>query len=322
MKNMMTVFFMMLLVDAGAQSLPGMYYSDSGMLGRPMAKDPNVIYFKGQYFMYYSLPGREMKNWYIGIAAGKDLHHWKKLAVLEPAADYEKNGLCAPGAVVRKDTLHLFYQTYGNGPRDAICHAWSTDGIHFTRNASNPVFRPSGAWTCGRAIDAEVIAFNGKYFLYYATRDSAMQYQQQGVAVTSLNTHFNKDEWTNLSVDSAILFPVLPWETKCIEGASCVVIGKTMYMFYAGGYNNDPQQIGVAKTSDGFHWQRLSNTPFLPNGTPGSWNSSESGHPDIVKDESGRYFLFYQGNNDKGKTWFLSRRSVQWRNGLPVLGNE
>ena len=27
------------------------------------------------------------------------------------------------------DQIHLFYQTYGNWEKDAICHAWSQDGI-------------------------------------------------------------------------------------------------------------------------------------------------------------------------------------------------
>ena len=43
--------------------------------------------------------------------------------------------------------------------------------MHFERDPSNPVFRPSGAWTCGRAIDAEAFPFNGKLYLAYATRD-------------------------------------------------------------------------------------------------------------------------------------------------------
>jgi beta-1,2-mannobiose phosphorylase / 1,2-beta-oligomannan phosphorylase len=85
-------------------------------------------------------------------------------------------------------------------------------------------------------------------------------------------------------------------------------------MFYAGGYNNEPQQIGIAKSNDGIHWERVADTPFLANGKPGSWNGSESGHPDIVKDERGKYYLFYQGNNDKGKTWFLSKVELEFLN--------
>ena len=182
---------------------------------------------------------------------------------MAPAEAYESKGICAPGAIVRADTLHLFYQTYGGEKTDAICHAWSTDGLHFVRNKSNPVFRPSGAWTIGRAIDAEVVKFNGRYFLYFATRDTSYKIQMQGVATTPLTSTFGKSEWSQ-AVDSSILKPQLPWEKSCIEAASCVQLGEQLYMFYAGGYNNEPQQIGLARSSDGIRWERLSEAPFLP----------------------------------------------------------
>ena len=60
----------------------------------------------------------------------------------------------------------------------------------------------------------------------------------------------------------------------------------TLYMFYAGAYNNRPQQIGLAISTDGIHWKKVSNKPFLSNGDPGTWNSCESGHPHIFKDKN------------------------------------
>ncbi len=116
-------------------------------------------------------------------------------------------------------------------------------------------------------------------------------------------------------MDSAILFPRLPWEKKCVEGASCIAVDGWLYMFYAGGYNNEPQQIGIAKSKDGIAWTRLSDNPFLANGKPGTWNESESGHPDIIRDEKGKYHLFFQGNNDRGKTWYLSKLDLNFSNG-------
>lgn len=310
---------LLLLVCSGRAQRPAMYYSDSGVVGKPFAKDPKVVYFKGRYLMYYSIPGTGMQNWYIGIAESTDLTHWKKRGDIKPGAEYEKNGLCAPGALVREGKVNLFYQTYGNGKNDAICHAVSEDGIHFTRNPTNPVFHPAAAgWTCGRAIDAEVVEFKNKYFLYFATRDTAYKVQMQGVAATSLRSSFNREEWTQLS-DSSILKPQLPWEKSCIEAASCIRRGNYLYMFYAGGYNNEPQQVGVARSEDGVRWTRLSDEPILKNGQPGSWNESESGHPDIFTDKQGKTYLFFQGNNDKGKSWYLSKTAVTWKGDIPEI---
>lgn len=303
-----------------------MMFGDTSRTGSPFSKDPHVIKFGGRYLMYYSIQPYKDKNnpvqgWGIGIAESRDLINWKKIGEITPAGEYEKKGLAAPCALEINGKVHLFYQTYGNGKNDAICHAYSDDGIHFERNKTNPVFRPTGEWNCGRAIDAEVISFNGNYYLYYATRDPDFKIQLQGVAVAPGNTDFSKSSWKNLSTDKPMLKPELPWEKDCIEGASIIQRGNILFMFYAGAYNNNPQQIGVAKSSDGIKWERLSNKPFLTNGKPGEWNYSESGHPHLFEDDNGKTYLFFQGNNDNGKTWYISNIEVFWNDTGPYLQN-
>ncbi len=326
-------FVLVILLLSGSELIqaqkPLLMFGDTTRLGRPFAKDPYVISFGGRYLMYYSVPGYTEKNgtahgWGVGIAESRDLWNWKRIGEVntDPEATYESKGFAAPCALVIDGKVNLFYQTYGNGTKDAICHAWSTDGIHFIRNKTNPIFHPDGNWNCGRAIDAEVIPFKGKYYLYYSTRDPEYKIQMQGVAVAPGNTNFNRGDWTNLSTDGPMLKPELPWERDCIEAASVVNKNGELYLFYAGGYNNAPQQIGVAKSSDGIHWTRLSDQPFLPNGKPGEWNSSESGHPHIFANPEGDDYLFFQGNNDNGKTWFISNKKVNWKAGIPEISRK
>lgn len=294
-----------------------MKWGDTSRTGTPFSKDPHVVGFEGDYLMYYSIPpgsspGEE--GWAIGIARSKDLDNWSKIGEITPApgCEYEKNGLCAPGAIGRNDTIHLFYQTYGNGPKDAICHAWSTDGINFTRNATNPVFHPTGDWNSGRAIDAEVVEYNGKYHMYFASRTPDHKVQILGVATAPLSSDFSRDCWTQ-ACDSSILFPELEWEGECIEAPSAIVNNGVLYMAYAGAYNNCPQQIGLAYSLDGIRFHRLSVNPFLEVGAAGSWNSSESGHPHLFRDDAdGKTYLFFQGNNTMGGNWVISKRRLIW----------
>ena len=77
--------------------------------------------------------------------------------------------------------------------------------------------------------------------------------------------------------------------------------------------------VGVAISQDGIAWKRLSDQPFLANGKPGAWNSAESGHPDVFVDADQRTHLFFQGNNDRGKTWWLARVRIGWDNDRPYL---
>ncbi|WP_146531164.1 family 43 glycosylhydrolase [Novipirellula artificiosorum] len=303
-----------------------MKWSDVSRLGRPLAKDPSVIRYEDRYLMYFSLPpfDRRMakadapKGWSIGIAESTDLNQWAKVAELWPAQSCDQNGLCAPGAIVLGGKVHLFYQTYGNGAKDAICHAISDDGVHFTRDPSNPIFRPSGDWNAGRAIDAEVFPVGDKLMLYFATRDPGMKIQMVGVAAADLASDLSRERWIQLT-DGPILKPELPWEGHCIEAPTVLRRGETLYMFYAGDYNNGPQQIGVATSRDGIAWKRMFDRPLVPNGPEGQWNASESGHPGIFVDQDGATHLFFQGNSDQGKTWWLARVAIEWVDGRPVV---
>jgi predicted GH43/DUF377 family glycosyl hydrolase len=299
-----------------------MMFGDTFQGGLPYAKDPAVVQFGGRYFLYYSVPtGAGLEGWRIGIATSDDLVHWERIATMQPEHPSEANGFCAPGAINLGGRVHLFYQTYGNRENDAICHAWSEDGVHFVREPSNPVFRPHGEWTCGRAIDADVIPDGDRLLLYFASRDRSYKTQLLGVAAAPLDSDFSRPHWKQLA-DRSILAPELDWEKDCIEAPTLIRHGGNLFMFYAGAYNNEPQQIGCAVSADGIQWKRLFKTPFLANGKPGSWNSSESGHPGIFRDADGQDYLFYQGNADHGKSWYLSKAKIGWRDEMPFLEEE
>jgi beta-1,2-mannobiose phosphorylase / 1,2-beta-oligomannan phosphorylase len=300
-----------------------MMFGDTTRRGKPFAKDPSVIRFGGRYLMYYSIQpygdGRPGDGWAIGIAASQNLVDWERAGEILPAHDYEAKGLVNGRAILLDGKVHLFYNTYGNGQKDAVCHAVSSDGIHFTRNASNPILRASGGWNSGRAIDVDVIELDRRLLLYYATRDPSAKVQMLAVAAAPRHSDFGREQWKQL-LDGPVLKPELPWETNCIEAPSLVRRGKNIYLFYGGGYNNDPQQIGCAVSTDGVHFRRLFTEPLIPNGKPGEWNASETGHPGYFEDCDHTPYLFVQGNQDKGKTWFLSFYRLGWgKNGKPFV---
>ena len=283
--------------------------------GTPVAKDPAVVNFNGRYFMYYSVKGAGMSGWNIGIAQSSDLDRWDKIGELTHEGDHEANGICAPGAQVINGQVHLFYQTYGNWERDAICHAVSDDGIIFERNYSNPIVRPSGDWNNGRAIDADVCFFGDYLYLYYASRDPEHKIQMLGVHRAPKSSDYSREQWEQCCT-APILQPELAWEQECIEAPATIVKDNKVFMFYAGAYNNCPQQVGLAVSDDAMQFTRVSTEPFLPNGVEGTWNASESGHPFVFEDNDGRIYLFYQGNNDNGQSWYLSKIELNYEDGV------
>ena len=279
------------------------------------AKDPAVVRFGGCGYLYYSQRYKDGR-FGIGIAVSEDLDHWTPAGEVEITQPCEQNGIAAPGAIVLDGKVHLFYQTYGNGKNDAICHAFSTDGIHFEKNPENPVFAPEASWCVGRAIDADVCVFHRRLHMYFATRDHDMRVQKLGGAWAELDSGFGRNAWHMLAQQS-LLTPELQWEGECIEAPATLVHENQIYLFYGGSYNCMPQQIGCAVSRDGVFFERLSTQPFLPCGRPEAWNSSESGHPYVFQDEDGSIHLFYQGSADMGGTWYLSKTNLCFEHGVP-----
>lgn len=293
-----------------------MMYTEQGK-EKNFAKDPAVIKYNGKYYLYHSSHDDAGKL-RISAAVSDDGEKWKCVSKIPLTQECEKNGIGAPAAIVINGTVHLFYQTYGNWEKDSLCHAVSKDGINFIKDETNPIFKPNNDWCIGRAIDADVVVFNGKLFLYFATRDHKMKIQKIGVAYADINSDFSRDVWIQ-PVNRSIVSPEFLWEGECIEAPATVEVDGKVYMFYGGSYNCTPQQIGVAVSNDGISFEKCFNYPFLPCGEQGSWNSSESGHPYVFKDDDGKIWLYYQGSNDMGKNWYLSRVEVEFKNGIPYI---
>ncbi|MGT2951252.1 beta-fructofuranosidase [Streptococcus cuniculi] len=109
--------------------------------------DPNgFVYFRGEYHLFYQhYPyGTHWGPMHWGHAKSKDLLHWEHLPVaLAPDQDYDKDGCFSGSAIVKDDKLWLMYTGHIVDPDGSVRQvqnmAYSTDGIHFEKLASNPV---------------------------------------------------------------------------------------------------------------------------------------------------------------------------------------
>ena len=297
-----------------------MLFTDSLGPSGNFAKDPAVVRLGSRYFLYYSVYESHLdkKRLTIGIACSEDMENWEIVGRVPITQECERLGIAAPGAYLEGGKVHLFYQTYGTWEKDCICHAVSENGIDFVKDDSNPIFAPTKDWCCGRAIDADVVPFGDKLFLYFATRDHKFKIQKQGAAYAPLGSDYSKKTWTQ-AINSSVLAPEFIWEGECIEAAATLTHGGKVYMFYGGSYNCTPQQIGCAVSDDGVFFRKLFAEPLIPCGNEGDWNASESGHPYAFVDDDGEVYLFYQGSPDGGKSWYLSRARLGFEGGVPYV---
>lgn len=143
--------------------------------------DPNgLVYFKGYYHLFYQhcpdteYPFKE-QYMYWGHARTKDFVSWEEMPIaLCPDAPYDDEGCWSGTAIVKGDTLYLFYASIhtpeGADRRvESVSTAYSTDGVTFTKYENNPVIKgyPEDGFPDFR--DPAVTEINGKYYLVMAT---------------------------------------------------------------------------------------------------------------------------------------------------------
>ena len=307
----------------------GMKYADSTRTERPTSKDPTVIRIGDYYYMYHTVFGFSKNKLpagyepsrtgiHSGIARSKDLIHWENLGDLD-LQDSKGNpiGRCvAPCVKVFDGVIHMFYQRRwekADNNNSCIWHAVSKDGITFTNTCDEPVIVPKTKWSLMRAIDAEVYRVGKKMIMMFATRDPENKVQMLGMAEAPYGSDYGPDKWKMLTTDAPFMKPDFEWEGHCIEAPTVIKEKGIWYLFYAGSYNHERQQIGACWSRDGRHFKRIEPEGLVfPHGPKGSWDEWERGHPGVFRDDDGQVYLFFQGKATRKGNYWLSVARVRF----------
>ena len=138
--------------------------------------DPNgLVYFKGYYHVFYQhspnyeVPGKEPVFW--GHAITKDFLNWEELPIaLYPDQEYDSNGCWSGTAIVKDDTLYLFYASlHRKDGEQTVSVAYSKDGINFEKYNKNPVIDHYPADGGPDFRDPAVCFIDGQYYCVMAT---------------------------------------------------------------------------------------------------------------------------------------------------------
>lgn len=154
------------------------YYQDLQYHYRPAhgwISDPNgLAFFRGYYHVFYQhAPHREQPfdepmHW--GHAITRDFLHWEELApALVPDQPYDKGGCWSGTALVKEDTLYLFYASVDADGNQRVSVAYSTDGVRFEKYPDNPVIASIPADGSRDFRDPAVACIDGRYYLVMAT---------------------------------------------------------------------------------------------------------------------------------------------------------
>lgn len=189
--------------------------------------DAIPFFHEGRYHLYYleapagklDQPDRGRTPWRHVVS--DDLIHWEDLGIVLPLGTREEadpDGIWT-GSVVEKDgVIHIFY-TGGNRPRETpqtICHATSTDGIHFTKDDRNPLFGPDTTWFEARDWRDPFVFWREdrqEYWMLVTARSNTEALGRRGVVV--LCTSPDLEAWT---IHRAPFYaPGNTWAMECPE---------------------------------------------------------------------------------------------------------
>ncbi len=192
-----------------------------------------------------------------------------------PKGSWDENGINRV-AVLRSgpDQWRMWYSS--SGSNRALGLATSKDGVHWTKYAGNPVYRPTESWEEGFISPTSVLQVNGRYYLYYwapghVFKDPATgKFPKPKMKYIALITSEDGIRWTRQgNVDGkpgAVLGPDPPAINEHQQaGGGGVDAAKVFFfpeekstpwrMIYTA-FGLHGQWNGLAESEDGIAWRR------------------------------------------------------------------
>lgn len=232
--------------------------SSAPVLNRGDAVDvlnPSVFRFRGEYFNLYS--EFDGHAWHTASASSPDGVSWRKIGRVISPSGWEGNYIAANGSALVESGEILYWYEAGDPFRIAL--ARSSDGVRWKKSA-DAVLRPGprGSFDERGVSDPYVIHAGGNFYLFYTGLDRARR-QQLGLARSPDGVR-----WEKLR-SSPILSPGGPgsFDENGVGEPAVWTSGGAWWMLYTGRDPSERRRIGLAKSADGIHWERVLNFPLI-----------------------------------------------------------
>jgi len=286
----------------------------AGEWDEQFAAIPSVLFDGSTYHLWYNNYNFVANNIdRIGYATSNDGIIWQKYddstttnppysqsdPVLVPGPENYDNVAVSNHCVRKFNNIYHMWYTGDNNPNPSqgysICHAISSDGIHWSKDTLNPVLQvgSNGEWD-DVLIFAPSVVFDGSiYHMWYSGWDGSIS---PGMVRIGHATKSHLDStWTKDPNN-----PVLDigtstcWDYDRVDAPNVVFDGTMFHMFYSGG----PIficRIGYAWSIDGSQWTKYDNPnttdplfsisdPILFRGSYGTWDGINVSHCSVLLD--------------------------------------
>ena len=197
------------------------------------------------YQMWYT--GQAKGRSWIGYATSPDGKTWQRMSdrpVLSSETSWEKVAVMCPH-VVYDDKTKLYRMWYSGGDQyepNAIGYATSVDGLKWTKNQKNPIFRPepNNSWEKDRVTACQVLRQGEWYLMFYiGFRDES--HAQIGVA----RSKDGITDWQRHVANPIIRPGMGKWDSDAVYKPYVVFDGRRLLLWY-NGRKAGTEQIGLA----------------------------------------------------------------------------
>jgi hypothetical protein len=218
-------------------------------------------------------------------------------------------------SVVRFRGQYLNLYSAYDGKTWVTALADSPDGLTWQKRGR--IIMATGAEGSYIAANGSALAAGDEIFYWYETGDPFY------IALARSNDGI---QWNKFG---AVLSrgPLGSFDERSVADPYVIRAGEQFYMFYLGMDRARRQRIGVARSSDGTHWEKLRANPILELGAPGAFDEIGLGEP-AVWSSGGSYWMLYTGR-DRGERRKIvlasSPDGVHWERDLrfpPIAGSE
>ncbi len=204
-------------------------------------ENPHVIHDGTLYRMWYAANGPLSLR--IGYATSPDGVHWTKYGtwpIFNGTMAWDAAAVTGPAVVQVGSTFVLYFSGQSGNYVYNMGRATSTDGVHFTEYAGNPVFVPQAAWEQSRLFASWVAYGPSGYDAYYSAGDPG---SPCGIGhVISVDGV----QWTRDPANPVLTVGATgTWDGSVVGAPYLATVGGQVRLYYTG-YNQSILQIGYA----------------------------------------------------------------------------
>lgn len=167
-----------------------------------------------------------------------------------------------------------------------------------SRGASNPILDNLSGTTydalkCGPNSILKVAA--GDYRMWYEGIEDVVGTDEQNTVCYA--TSPDGTAWTKYA-SNPIATGGVAWEKNEMCPGTVIRLSSSDYrMWYHGGNNSGPRQIGYATSADGLSWSKFGSNPVVTPGAGGAWDETAVVEPKVFRVSSSDYRMWYRGWN-------------------------